>query len=458
MLHRLAACVRALRSGFLRDRRAAISPLMAIMIIPIAGATAMVTELGQWYYFQRSLQNAADSAAIAAATNNSATGSTYLFEARAAAQKFGFVDGQDNTSVTASIVTCPAGSPVGAVCYQASLSKVLPIAISAIVGFRGDANGGFAQTIPAVAVATTSGSAKTACIWSLSTGTNSFNSNGGPKPDLAGCNILSNGDATCNGHDLGADVGMAAGVSSGCGKAQVSGATPPTDPYAAKATRIPTNPCTGAKPYPEKPVGSLPASNKLSGTMNLGTSATRCGDVVLTGDVTLTGSNVLTIYNGTLDLNGHTLKTETGSSANATLIFSGTNAESSTSTKNPDSPARAPTGSGTLDIKAPTSGDWSGVALYQDPRMTPPQKNLDVKYTGNQPTWNITGLVYLPRSNTTFSGIVNKSGDGASCFVLVAYTILVNGTGSIFANNNQCGTAGLPAPSIGAATREKLVL
>lgn len=312
--------------------------------------------------------------------------------------------------------------------------------LSSLVGFQGDEKGGFAQRIPAIAVATTAGGpAQTACIWSLGTG-NSFTSNGGPKPDLAGCSIMSNGNATCNGHNLGAEAGIAVGTSSGCGKTQVSGATAPIDNFAPLASNIPANTCSS---YPAKP--SLPASNRLSGAMNLNT--TRCGDVQLTGNVTLTGSNTLTIFNGTLDLNGHTLKTESG--ASATVIFSGTNAASS---------VRGPSGNGTLDIQAPSSGPWSGVALYQDPRMSPPASSLDITYKGNQPTWNITGLVYLPKSNTTFSGAVNKSSNGTSCFVFVAYKILVNGTGSIFANNNQCAAAGLTPPGIGSATREKLVL
>ena len=86
-----------------------------------------------------------------------------------------------------------------------------------------------------------------------------------------------------------------------------------------------------------------------------------------------------------------------------------------------------------------------------------PQSALDLTYAGNKPTWDITGLVYLPKANVTFSGAVNKSANGAACFVLVAYTVLVNGTGSIFANNTQCATAGLVPPSGGGVTREKLV-
>ena len=443
----LRSSVRLLLKKWLRhalSEKAAVGPLMALMLIPISGGIAMSVELGQWYYFQRSMQNAADTAAIAAATNNSATGSTYTAEAKAATAPYGFVDGQNNTTVSTAVVTCPTGVAAGATCYEASLSKVLPISFSALVGFRGDTTygSGFGQTITASAIATAGGAGQQICIWSLSNGHNSFQSNGGPKPDLAGCNIYSNGDATCNGHNLGATYGIAHGTNSGCGVQQVSGAANVTDNYAGLASNIPSNSCSSYPQIPSKKNDpALPGTNVISGSMT--GSKQYCGDVQLSADVTLTGTNnVITVNNGTLDLNGHTLQTASG--ASATVIFSGTNATGY---------SHFPGGSGTLTITAPTSGAWSGVAMYQNPSLT---SGVDVSYSGNSPTWNISGLVYLPKANLTFSGVVNKSANGASCFVLVAYTILVNGTGSIFANNTQCAAAGLSPPST-TSTREKLV-
>jgi hypothetical protein len=159
-----------------------------------------------------------------------------------------------------------------------------------------------------------------------------------------------------------------------------------------------------------------------------------CGDVQLTGNVSLTTSSpgaVLVIENGQLDTNGYTLQTLAGSGL--TVIFSGTSAGGYTD---------GPTGGGTLDIAAPTSGPWSGVALYQDPSLT---SGVDVSAAGNSPTWDITGLVYLPHSSVTFSGAVNKSTNGLSCFDLVVDNITINGTGSIL-SEGQCTQAGLSMP------------
>jgi hypothetical protein len=150
-----------------------------------------------------------------------------------------------------------------------------------------------------------------------------------------------------------------------------------------------------------------------------------CGDQQLTGNTTI-NEGVLVIENGQLDTNGFTLQ-----GSGLTIVFTGSNTGNY---------QHIPTGGGTLDIAAPTSGDWSGVAIYQDPNLT---KNVDISAAGNTPTWNISGLVYLPHSSVTFSGAVSKSSQGVRCFELVVDNVTINGTGSIFANDDQCSSAGL---------------
>jgi hypothetical protein len=89
------------------------------------------------------------------------------------------------------------------------------------------------------------------------------------------------------------------------------------------------------------------------------------------------------------------------------------------------------------------------VAIYQNPSLT---SGVDISAAGNSPTWKITGLVYLPHSSVTFSGAVNKSSFGQSCFALVVDNITINGTGSILAYG-ACDAAGLRLP----VSRGKLV-
>jgi hypothetical protein len=159
-----------------------------------------------------------------------------------------------------------------------------------------------------------------------------------------------------------------------------------------------------------------------------------CGDQQLTGNVTINApaGAVLVIENGQLDTNGFTLTTSSGSAL--TVVFSGDNSGSYT---------HAPTGTGTLDIAAPTNGSWSGVAIYQDPKLT---SGVDVSAAGNSPAWDISGLVYLPHASVTLSGAVNKASNGQSCFVLVVDNVTINGTGNILSHGG-CPPAGLAMPT-----------
>ena len=96
---------------------------------------------------------------------------------------------------------------------------------------------------------------------------------------------------------------------------------------------------------------------------------------------------------------------------------------------------------------------WSGVAIYQAPALT---TGVNLSVAGNNPTWNITGLVYLPHASVSFSGPVNKSTSGLSCFVLVVDNLNVSGTASVL-SQGQCGNAGLNMPSSTVPGRGQLV-
>jgi len=169
--------------------------------------------------------------------------------------------------------------------------------------------------------------------------------------------------------------------------------------------------------------------------------------VRLTGNVTINAPTptVLVIQNGQLDLNGFTLN-----GSNVSIVFSGTAGNY----------AHAPTDNSTgqggiLNIQAPTSGPWSGVAIYQDPNLS---TGVDVTYKGNNPAWDITGLVYLPNADVTLSGAVNKSSNGAACMVMVAKSVLINGTGSFYDQTPAgCNLAGLKMPTATIPSRAKLV-
>jgi Flp pilus assembly protein TadG len=434
---------------FAADRRGNVAIMAALALPALMGTFGLGTEVASWYANQRGMQNAADSAALAAATN---AATNYDTEAKAVTAKYGYKDGQNGVAVAVSDTTpCPPGvtNPAGGTnCYSVTISQNMPLVLAQFVGYSGDAtvSGAPAKRIRAAAIAVQSNVPRPYCLVTLGQNGITLQANGSPMADLSGCNVMSNGSADCNGHNLNADNGDAHGSNNNCGIVQHNNVPILPDPYAKLATNIPPDNCGGSYPQgPTKKNGvQLSGNNLLSNAYQWSGNVPRCGDLKLTSDVTITntsGPATLVIYNGDLDLNGHTLSTAPGSQL--TIVFAGDNSYSHT-----------PMSSGTLDIEAPTSGPWSGVAMYQAPNIT---QGVDISAAGNSPTWNITGLVYLPHSHVTFSGAVNKSHNGASCFVMVSDTVTINGTGSILAHGG-CGQAGLNMPTNPVPGRAKLVL
>ena len=242
------ATYKAVRSrliDFVRDRSGNVAVITALALPALIGATGLSAEVSYWYLTQRSMQNAADSAAIAAATNGTAN---YAVEAKAAAARYGFVDGLNNITVTASnTATCPSG---GANCYSATVTGYVPVFLSQVIGYKGT-------------TALRHAADETQC-----------DCCGASRPDAAG--ILHSGawdqrhrfrherrseggieglqhhveaGARCNGNNLGADYGDAAGTNDGCGMVQRSNVPPLADPYAGLRSNIPADPC--GRYYPQ---------------------------------------------------------------------------------------------------------------------------------------------------------------------------------------------------------------
>jgi len=442
------------------DERGTVSATMGVLMIPLVGALGLGFEASNWYLTTRSMQNAADAAVIAAATN---AGSNYDVEAKAVAATYGFVDGTNHVSVAASnTATCPDGSTA---CYSVTISGFVPLLLSQVVGFKGDTNpnGTLEKKLSSASVAKAGTQPQNLCLLALASSgaAQGIRTDGAPVSNFHGCNVMSNTAAQCNGSNLGAGFGFAHGTSSGCGVTQVSNVPVVTDPYASLASNIPqlsSSGCAGNYPqettqgnhvsqYPSPPSPPLPAGVvTLNGpttpfTVNLsGGNNFACGDQVLQANVTINTPAgtpaVLIIENGLLDLNGHTLTTSSGSGV--TLIFSGSNGAFS------HEPTDTP-GGGVLDLAAPTSGHWSGVAIYQDPSLT---SGVDISAAGNSPTWKITGLVYAPHASLTIKGAIDKATNGQQCLVLVADNFLISGTAGILQTDiGQCAQAGLTMPT-----------
>lgn len=455
-------------AGFFRDRRGNITPLMVIVLIPLLGAFALAAEVSGWHTVQRSMQNAADAAAVAAATNASATvAPTYGDEAKAVATRFGYTNGVNNTLVTAlNNQTCPSPS-TDTNCYKVTISRDVSLGLTRAVGFAGNQSSGTRERVVASAMAKPAGANQTPCIYALGPHTagkpfkDSFLINGGSNFDLGGCPVLSNGDATCNGGGGGIEYGIGAVTAAGtikglCGPAanQTPNQTAVADPYAklSIAANIPDS--TGCLPLVLTPGTTLDLS-----TNNAANPRKVCGAPTWgagTGVVNVTtapGGSVL-IIGGGQDLTvpaGVTVKASPVSGSGLTVVFSGT------------AGTTAPgfvKGNGTVDWGGPDAASgsvWEGAAVYQDARMTGTSSQT---YSGNSPTFNLTGLVYAPKADIDIRGAINHQTSGLACLVIASYSFSISGTGSLFATPTiDCERAGVIAPDVvgGVRLRPQLV-
>ena len=444
------------------DNRGGVAVIMGLLFPVLLAGLGLGFEVSNWYLRTRSMQNAADAAAMAAATNAE---DNYNIEAAAVASNYGFVDGANQVSITASnTATCPAGADIEPPCYSVTISSVVPLFFSQFVGYKGTPNpsGTLEKLLTSAAVAVQKKIKQPICLLTLSQSGQGIRTNGAPNSNFAGCSVMSDSASTCNGSDLRATYGLAAGSNDGCGVKKKSDIPVVPDPYAALALHIPANTCgTGASSYPQEPVKKndppLPAGNLWSGSKSFSGTVQMCGDVQLTGNVVITTPDsltgaVLVIQNGQLDLHGHTLSTANGSAL--TIVFSGT-AGNYTHVLTDNSTGQG----GVINIQAPSSPSalFPGIAIYQDPGL---KSGVNLTYKGNNPAWDITGAVYLPNSNVTMSGDVNKSSNGAACFVMITNTILINGTSNIYQQSPDgagCQQAGLPMPKATIPARGQLV-
>jgi hypothetical protein len=447
------------------DQRGAVSITMGLMMIPLVGFLALGFEVSNWYLITRSMQNAADASALAAAINNSAN---YDVEARAVAAQYGFVNGVNNVLIGVSnTATCPITGDTN--CYSVTISGYTPLLMSQIVGFQGagNINGSLQKQLGALAVAKAASPAEICMLALAKSGTNpAIHTNGAPTANMNGCDSMSYTGADCNGHNLGIGISFTVGsTNNGCGAKKLSNQSQlnPPDPYKSQIQNnisnfnlATNNPCTGAPPYPQETFQGNHASGGTArtGTISLPSGNTFwCGDQRLTGDVTIetpaTGGAVLVIINGQLDLEQHNFITDTTCkpptvvppcSSGLTIVFTGDNSPGYTY-----GPTDNAGPGGTLDITPPTTGPWAGMAIVQDPSLT---NGVDIASAGNSPTLNITGLIYTPHATITLKGAINKSTNGAKCVVMVADNFQISGTGGIDKSDiGNCKGAGLTVPT-----------
>jgi hypothetical protein len=405
-------------SRLCRDRSGTIAVMTALSLTALVGFAGLGIETTQWYTEKRSIQTASDDAALSAAiAYGQGNTSGYTTEGKSVAGSDGFIDGTNQVSVTVN--KPPTSGPYASNASAIQVVIVAPAKPILSKMFIGDFN------ISASSVAIPASPATNGCVLALNgaaagagtlsgTTTITLNNCSFDVNSKSSSSLIMNGNSTLNAADV--ILGGSDSISNNS-TLTVTGSIrmnqpPVSDPYAGRTMPTPATPCINLGKI-QGPVTlspgtycSLVTTAGASVTLNPGVYMLDGGDFNIAGNSTITGTGGVTIILTTSSTDPTKILTSIG---NITI-----------------------NGGSTVNLVAPTSGPYSGMAFWQDGRASDSGKD---NFNGGS-TMNITGAIYLPSQTVDFNG-GNTTG-GSACTQIVASIIIFTGN-SVF-NNNCSGT------------------
>ncbi|HYZ86124.1 MAG TPA: pilus assembly protein TadG-related protein [Bryobacteraceae bacterium] len=429
-------------------QRGVILILLAMMITVLLGFLGLAIDVGFMMWMRRRAQTAADAAAITAVLElkRNSTISVARSEALADAGLNGFTTGTANTTVTVN--NPPLSGPrAGDNQYvEAIITRNVPAFFMRVVGRN-------SMDIAARAVGRI-GSAGNACIYALNPTVNSaFFASGNMNVVLScGIAVASSGGRAYNMNG-GAEIRM---VNDDrpmvVGGWDISGQSRIIDHNGNEIQPVRTSSVTdpfASVPNPTR--GSLPRFNgRITYDMNSLPPLVN-GRRTIPPGVYCGGLKILNTGGQTFYMDGQYIMAGGGFSAMSQARITGTNTTIFNSEGSlfqcSGNQAYDPIdleGQAVLDIKAPTSGTYEGIAFFQDRRVNPGSR--DNKFVGGS-TMVIDGALYFPTSPVLFSG---NSGASGYMFI-VGDTVRFNGNSQI-GNNYTTLEDGNPIKSSSVLT------
>lgn len=344
--------------------------MVVLCMTAILAFAGLAADVGTLFHDKRRLQTAADSAAIAGATE------LLYGDAAAAAQtdatKNGFTNGATGTTIVVN--NPPATGPhAGNVNYvEVIATQTEHTTFMNLFAFD-------PVTVSARAVAYPGLGSSQGDIYALGGGVTDITLNGSDSISVLGA-IYSDGDISMNGStSITAKFVGATGTASGnITPAPVTGMAPVSDPLAYLAAPSTAGACQSTTKQPLQPgvyCTALSGNNTLS-----------AGTYILKGGVNMTGTAALTGTGVTLYLTN-----------NSSITLKG---------------------NATINLSAPTSGTYNDIVIFQDR-----SDSASAQFTGSS-SLTLNGIVYMPDSSVTFSG-----GSGTPLpATLIVQSLLLNGS------------------------------
>lgn len=414
------------RGGFaarlVRDDAGATAIITGLVMVMLMGFAGLAVEVGLWYGERRSAQTAADAAALGAAykiyesgTNDAgeieAMEDDLVARAEADSARNGYTNGEEGVVLTLN--NAPASGPNAGndLAVETYVTKPRNTMMSSL--FLGDS---VSISTRAVAVVNESGPF---CVLALDpTAGSALRFGGTANLDMEECGIIVNSSASnamnlIGGAIVGATYADIVGnyTKSSNSTLDLEEGAPNTgveelpDPYGHLS--VPTGSgCIAGTPPQYK------VNNNQTATINPGRY---CGGIKVNAGATLTmnpGNYVL--VGGSFDVAGTATVTGTG----VTIFLTGSGSDYAQVTVN---------GGATVNLSAPTTGDYKGIAFFQDRSAPIIATGAPNKFNGGG-TMNISGALYFPRQMIQYSG-GNSTGTG--CMRMIGYQLEFIGTSNV---------------------------
>lgn len=406
---------------FLEAQEGSTSIMLALCMTGLVGFFALMTEVGFWRFKQSKVQSSADMAALAGAYQY------ILAQDKRMTRVAAYADAVDNgydSSAGRLIVNIP---PVGGEfsdedAVQVIIKQEIPTFISHM----------FLEepvTTTVSAVAKLGGQSSAACVLSLEENGTTISVGGNVSVTLNGCGVHANSSSS-SAIDAFGNVTIIAACLSATGGVDFSGRELELDECSAPRENQPQI----SDPYSdlEVPPGTAGLPCNYAASVGNGNNsqlivpdAAMFGGTVKICNDNISISGIVDLQPGTYVFDGTEIEFAAWGELvgeDVTLIFVN------------DAEIDGVNGNNTIDLSAPTSGDYAGIVLYAD-RNTMNHENWD--FQGNADV-SFTGVVYAPTLELDYGG--GAGTNATDCTQIIARRVNFIGNSGFNSNCEAWGT------------------
>ncbi len=419
---RIEATARRLRA----DERGVSFVVTALAATVLMGFSGLAIDVVMWQVDRRSMQGAADQAALGGATAYRNAGGTTALGASPTAQNGAYATAIRSGYPASSVIVAPYNNGSTCTnngCLKVTITKQQPRHFTGIF-LTSDVT----ATVSAVATCVGCGNGDPTvgsnggdpCVMALdATGSGVITTSGTPVLSLSRCNLYNNSPNTSATILNGGAIIEGCSLLDACGSqaflAQpvepsgnieipvVTSASPAPDPYANVPAPTPAGSCTHNFPANPVPSGTYCPGHIVNKNVTFAPGAV----IMITGGLNTQG-------NSTLSGTGVTLYVQGGGTINA---------------------------NSTINISAPSTGTYAGLALWFGDSSA-------VTYSGINGS-SFQGALYAPETDVTYEG---NALSASTCTRLVAGSISLAGTSTAVFDNSGCPTVAGPVLTASGVT------